>query len=130
VELVHAISWDEVIDHVHVLASRQNANRGLVFGDRNQQPIHDDDDHEFDDDDSTYAPFAGDEDDDEIDDAGVMDNLDDENRYENHYDDVVDNIVDNEDDQADEDVHADAQGDDDYNKKYCAQGEYRSAQQR
>jgi hypothetical protein len=33
----------EVIDRVHVLARRQNANRGLMFVDRNQQPIHDDD---------------------------------------------------------------------------------------
>jgi hypothetical protein len=58
-----------------------------VFVNRNQQPLHDDDDHEYDsDDDSTHTPSAGDEDDDEVDDAGVVDNLD--------SDDVVDDDAD------------------------------------
>jgi hypothetical protein len=108
---------NEVIDRVHVLARRQNVNRCLMFVDRNQQPMHDDDDHDYDDDDdSTYTPSAGEEDD--VDDAGAVDNLDsddDEDHFENHYDDVVDNDADVQADPADEDVQTNVHDDVDHN---------------
>ena len=54
----------EVIDRVHALARRQNANRGLIFADRNGNAfINDEADHAYDDDDdSTYAPSDSEDD--------------------------------------------------------------------
>ena len=39
---------DDVIKRVEMLACRQRANPGLVFGDREQQPINDLDDYYYD----------------------------------------------------------------------------------
>ena len=81
----------EVIDRVHTLARRQNANRGLVFGDRDGNPVDGEDgDWEWDDDDdSTYAPS----------DSGSDNNHEDDN--DNHDDDQGHD--DNDDDDGDDD---------------------------
>ena len=65
----------EVIDRVHVLARRQNANRGLVFGDRDNIDLEDDEDDGWDDgDDSTHAPSLAPTDEEDPDDDVDPDN--------------------------------------------------------
>ena len=94
----------EVIDRVHALARQQNANRGLVFGDRDGNPIDgEDDDWEWDDDDdSTYAPSDPGSDSDHEDDDDIHD--DDHGHDGNDNDDGDDGYVigsvDTDDDQG------------------------------
>ena len=76
---------DEVIERVHLLARRQKANPGLIFGDRNEQVNPMDDEYEEDDsDDESYAPEE-DQDEDEYDDddnEGDEDDSSDDESYD------------------------------------------------
>ena len=71
---------DDVIDQVHSIARRQEANPGLVFGDRNQVADTQDDD---DVDDSSYQPSIDGQDyDDGDDDHGPDEDDDDDSSYQ------------------------------------------------
>ena len=71
----------DVIDQVHRMARQQHANRGLIFLDREKEPLDDDDNEEDDDDDEDYVPdlVDNDDDDDSDDDDGDDADFDDGN---------------------------------------------------
>jgi hypothetical protein len=101
----------EVIDIVHRMARRQKANPGLVFLDRNCNPLsHDDtESDDDDDDDSSYHPDDNDDDED-VDDNSYDDaNEDDDSDYHPPVNDPVDEY--DSDDYVDEDESTGADDD-------------------
>ena len=73
---------DDVIKRVEMLAHRQWANPGLVFGDREQHPINDLDDYYYDEaDDADYNTDNEEQDDSEFDEDYEYGSEDDEEEY-------------------------------------------------
>ena len=73
---------DNVIKRVETLACRQQANPGLVFGDREQQPINDLDDYYYDEaDDADYNTDDDEQDDSEFDEDYEYGSEDDDEEY-------------------------------------------------
>ena len=73
---------DDVIKRVETLACRQRVNSGLVFGDREQQPINDLDDYYYDEaDDADYDTDDEEQDDSEFDEDYEYASEDDEEEY-------------------------------------------------
>ena len=91
---------DDVIKRVETLALRQQANPGLVFGDREQQPINNLDDYYYDEaDDDDYNIDDEEQDDSEFDEDYEYASVDDDEEYnediedENGWQAVVDVII-------------------------------------